>query len=350
MAPLEIGTLYYVEEAIYKAEKALVTAKFAGLSMPTKKFDPQKDAKKPDFLARNPTGKVPYLETDKGCIFTSNAVARYVARCRSDLMLYGSNFEQEGDIDSWLEFALHEVEIPLMTWVYPVLGMMEDVPSATKDAQEDVKKALKEMEQQLSKTDFLVSSFVTLADIVLVCALKEGFKRVFDPNFRKPFPKTCQWFEKCCKMPQFKTVLGDVKLCAAPEKPRALLPAFAPNPREKAKGAPKAEAKAPAKADKKAEPTEKKSEKKPEKSPKAEAKAEAKAQPKAEPKAASKAEPKAPAMANGDDLQAQIEALGNKIRAKKDALKATGLSGKKCDADPEVKEMVEQLKELKSRQ
>ena len=76
MAPLEIGTLYYVEEAIYKAEKAkfrdvstvstvsmcvlcakftalgpmlhtkvqaLVTAKFAGLSMPTKKFDPQKD-------------------------------------------------------------------------------------------------------------------------------------------------------------------------------------------------------------------------------------------------------------------------------------------------------------------
>ena len=28
-----------------------------------------------------------------------------------------------------------KVEIPLMTWVYPVLGMMEDVPSATKDAQ-----------------------------------------------------------------------------------------------------------------------------------------------------------------------------------------------------------------------
>ena len=27
---------------------------------------------------------------------------------------------------------------------------------------------------------------------------------------------------------------------------------------------------------------------------------------------------------------------GNKIRAKKEALKATGLSGKKCDADPEA--------------
>ena len=28
-----------------------------------------------------------------------------------------------------------QVEIPLMTWVYPVLGMMEEVPSAIKDAQ-----------------------------------------------------------------------------------------------------------------------------------------------------------------------------------------------------------------------
>ena len=33
---------------------------------------------------------------------------RYVARCRSDLALYGSNFSEEGDIDEWLEFALHE--------------------------------------------------------------------------------------------------------------------------------------------------------------------------------------------------------------------------------------------------
>ena len=26
-----------------------------------------------------------------------------------------------------------------------------------------------------------------------VCILKEGFLRLFDPAFRKPFPKLCQW-------------------------------------------------------------------------------------------------------------------------------------------------------------
>ncbi|CAJ1414764.1 unnamed protein product [Effrenium voratum] len=136
MAPPELGTLFYVEEAKYKAEKALIAAKFTGSALQTKKFDPQKDAKKPDFLAKNPTGKVPYLETEKGCIFTSNAVARYVARSRGDLGLYGDSFDEEGSVDTWLDFCLHEVEVPLMAWVYPVLGMMEEVPSATKDAQE----------------------------------------------------------------------------------------------------------------------------------------------------------------------------------------------------------------------
>ncbi|CAJ1382541.1 unnamed protein product [Effrenium voratum] len=358
MAPPELGTLFYVEEAKYKAEKALIAAKFTGSALQTKKFDPQKDAKKPDFLAKNPTGKVPYLETEKGCIFTSNAVARYVARSRGDLGLYGDSFDEEGSVDTWLDFCLHEVEVPLMAWVYPVLGMMEEVPSATKDAQEDVKKALKVMEGQLATSAFLVGDSVTLADIALVCALKEGFKRVFDSNFRKPFPKTCQWFEKCCKMQPFKAVLGEVALCTAPEKPRAVLPAFAPPAREK--GDKKAEKPAEKKAD--AKPAEKKAAAKP--SEKAAAKpaekaaakpsekAAAKPAEKAAAKPAEKAAAKAPGQANGAssgdaDLEAKITDLGNQIRTKKEQLKAQGLSGKKADADPEVKAMVEQLQQLK---
>ncbi|CAK9050251.1 unnamed protein product [Durusdinium trenchii] len=42
------------------------------------------------------------------------------------------------------------------------------------------------------------------------------------------------------------------------------------------------------------------------------------------------------------------EELSNEIRQKKEQLKAQGLSGKKCDQDPEVKEMVEKLQQLKS--
>ncbi|CAJ1414765.1 unnamed protein product [Effrenium voratum] len=214
------------------------------------------------------------------------------------------------------------------------------------------------MEGQLATSAFLVGDSVTLADIALVCALKEGFKRVFDSNFRKPFPKTCQWFEKCCKMQPFKAVLGEVALCTAPEKPRAVLPAFAPPAREK--GDKKAEKPAEKKAD--AKPAEKKAAAKP--SEKAAAKpaekaaakpsekAAAKPAEKAAAKPAEKAAAKAPGQANGAssgdaDLEAKITDLGNQIRTKKEQLKAQGLSGKKADADPEVKAMVEQLQQLK---
>jgi len=229
MAPAQdIGTLHFVQQTIYKAEKAMVAAKFNGLAVKTARFDAQKDAQKEDFLVKNPTGKVPFLETDMGCIFTSNAIARYVSRARADTSLYGNCFDDEGQIDTWLEFCTHELEVPLMTWVYPVLGLMEDIPKATADAQADVKKAMTALESQLKGSAFLIGDFVTLADIAVVCALREGFVQVFDAAFRKPFPKTTAWFEKCCGMPQFKAVLGDVKLCTTAGKPKPVIAAFAP--------------------------------------------------------------------------------------------------------------------------
>merc|ERR1719162_452869 len=173
MAPAPIGTLHFIEQTLYKAEKALVAAKFNGVALDQKKFDAQKDARKPDFIAKNPTGKVPFLETDMGCIFTSNAIARYIARCRADTALYGKCFDDEGQIDTWLEFCTHELEVPLMTWVYPVMGLMEDIPKATSDAQVDVKKALTTLEGQLKSSTYLVGDFLSLADIAVVCALRE---------------------------------------------------------------------------------------------------------------------------------------------------------------------------------
>merc|ERR1719408_701467 len=109
-----IGVLHYVEEQIYKAQKALIAAKFNGLALTSQKFDIAKEGKKPAFLAMNPVAKVPFLETDMGCIASSNAIARYVARCRA-----GTSFDDEGAIDTWMEFSTYELEVPLVVWLYP---------------------------------------------------------------------------------------------------------------------------------------------------------------------------------------------------------------------------------------
>jgi len=310
-----VGILYYTQPQVYKAQKALVAAKFNGVTIDAKIFDSAKDSAKPDFLIKNPTGKVPFLQTDMGCLFTSGSIARYIARIRSDTSLFGRSFLEEGLIDSWLDFCTHEIEVPLMTWVYPCMGLMADVPQATAQAKEDVKKALKELEAALSPGPYLLGAEVTLADIAVVCSLKEGFCRVFDPAYRKPFPKVSAWFEKCCALPQFKSVLGDVALCAKAEAAKA----FTPPPAAKAAAAPKDNKKAD--------------------------KASPKAAPKADPKKG--AAPKAAAApAGGSD--AAITALGDEIRVLKEKLKAEGLSGKKINDHPEIKAKVEQLQALKA--
>ena len=63
---------------------------------------PATEWKSADYLKKNPLGKVPTLETPKGCIFESLAIMRYLARQAGKM--YGSSAAETASIDQWLEF------------------------------------------------------------------------------------------------------------------------------------------------------------------------------------------------------------------------------------------------------
>ena len=54
--------------------------------------------KKPEFLLKNPAGKIPVLETEKGFIFESNAILRHIARTYKP-ELYGANNDEMALVD-----------------------------------------------------------------------------------------------------------------------------------------------------------------------------------------------------------------------------------------------------------
>ncbi len=64
----------------------------------------------------------------------------------------------------------------------------------------------------LTKT-FLVGERVTLADIAVCCNLLLLYKQVLDPKTREAYGNVNRWFMTCINQPQFKKVLGEVKLC-----------------------------------------------------------------------------------------------------------------------------------------
>ncbi|GFS16958.1 elongation factor-1 gamma-like protein [Elysia marginata] len=84
----------------------------------------------------------------------------------------------------------------------------------TERAKEQVKKVLNVLNQHLLTRTFVVGERVSLADISLACNLQSLYEMVLDGEFRKPYENVNRWFTTVVNQPQFKKVLGEVKLCS----------------------------------------------------------------------------------------------------------------------------------------
>ncbi|CAI5700981.1 unnamed protein product [Peronospora effusa] len=239
----------YTYPANHRVFKVLIAAEFNGIDIELPEFDFAKDAESTELKAKSPTGKVPFLETEEGTIFTSGAIARYVARLRQDTGLYGKTFFESGQVDSWIDFSAQELEVPLEVWVHPILVASKSNPAALAKAKVDVKNALQTLENHLHLRTYLVGEQITLADIVVASTLIYPFKFVLDKEFRKPYSAVTRWFSTLVNQPEFQAVVGDVPLIdvamtaegddsakktkkAAPKKEKAAPKEEAPKPKK----------------------------------------------------------------------------------------------------------------------
>merc|ERR1712142_718643 len=250
------GTLYTYPDN-FRAQKALIAAKYSGAQLTVAKdFVFGETNKTPDFLKKFPLGKVPAFEGSDGTILTeSNAIAYYVA---NDELRGGSYAAARAQVVQWMCMADNEILPASCTWVFPTMGIMQYNKNATGRAKEDVKAALKTLNDHLLTRTFLVGERVTLADIAVACTLLNLYKQVLDPSFRKPFMNVTRWFTTVINQPNAKDVIGSFALCSKMAEFDAKK--FAEFSGKGAGGDKKGKEKAP-KAEKKKEP-EKKKEKK----------------------------------------------------------------------------------------
>lgn len=228
-----------------RAWKALIAAQYVGVEVDCPAFEFGKDNKTPEFKKKNPCGKVPTLETPEGCLFESNAIARYVAR-QGESNLLGSNAYEASLVDQWLDFASGEIGLPAAAWLYPIFGIVPQNVQATKQAKGDIRAALGVLNEHLSTKTFLVGERLTLADICVAMSVYSLYKMVLDSGFRKAFQNTNRWFLTCVNQPQFRAVIGDFTMCekmmVAPKNAPAPKPAAEkpkPKPQQEQQAQPK---------------------------------------------------------------------------------------------------------------
>ncbi|QDP01230.1 glutathione S-transferase family protein [Thalassotalea sp. PS06] len=125
------------------------------------------DTQKPDFLALNPLGKIPLLQTDDGFVLSeSNAILHFLADGHE---IAGKDVETKSQVLQWQFFEQysHEPYIAVARFINFYLGLPEEKLAEYLQKQEGGHKALAHMEQQLQKTPFLVGEQLSLADISL---------------------------------------------------------------------------------------------------------------------------------------------------------------------------------------
>jgi glutathione S-transferase len=126
------------------------------------------ESRTPEFLAKNPNGRVPLLEVAPSrYLAESNAILWYVA---GGTRLAPEDRIERAEALQWMFFEQHSLEPNLGAayfWLALIKGGRELQSHALDDWMENGYRALTVMEMHLKKQDFFVAGHFTIADIAL---------------------------------------------------------------------------------------------------------------------------------------------------------------------------------------
>jgi glutathione S-transferase len=133
----------------------------------------------PEFLRRNPSGKIPVLELDDGtCIGETVAICRYFEAIQPEPNLFGRSPVELGRI----EMSNRQLEFELLgpvgvAWRNgPVVaklaaGRIPTIPAAREQAEGAVRRYYERLDRELATRPFMAGPRFSIADITALCTL-----------------------------------------------------------------------------------------------------------------------------------------------------------------------------------
>ena len=159
----------------------------------------------PEFLAKNPNGKVPVLELEDGtCLWESNAILNFLAD--------GSEFlptepRLRTQVLQWQFFEQysHEPYIAVARFIEFYLGLPAERLEEYRKLQARGYKALDVMEQQLGRTPYLVGEHYSIADVTLYAYTHVAHQGGFDLS---AYPAITAWLARVASHPRHVAMQG----------------------------------------------------------------------------------------------------------------------------------------------
>lgn len=157
------------------------------------------ETRTPDFLAKNPNGRIPVLEIEPGKFLSeSNAILFYLSE---GTPFFPSDTWERAQVLQWLFFEQysHEPYIATSRFWISILGQADKYREAINQKREPGYAALTLIEKHLTHHKFLVGERYTIADIGLFAYTHVADEGGFE---LRRFPVIQAWLERVKAQPQ----------------------------------------------------------------------------------------------------------------------------------------------------
>jgi glutathione S-transferase len=162
-------------------------------------------ARKPEFLAINPNGRLPAIDDHGFLLLESLAITLYLAKKHSSGKLYPATLEGEARTWQWTSWALTEVDRGVNIWSLHAVRL----PAADRDAakRDEALKVLaapfKVLDAAVSKQPYLLGNDFTVADLNVAAVIS----RAIDMDLAA-VPNLKAWLMRCLDRPAAREALA----------------------------------------------------------------------------------------------------------------------------------------------
>lgn len=196
--------LYYAETM--NPRKVCALAKYLGSPVEFVRVDLRKsEHRTPEFLAKNPNGKVPVLVDGDLVLWESTAIMAHLAvKAGSDL--WPSDAASQVEVLRWLSwdlthFSRHAATLYFENVIKSYIGLGEPKPAAVEEATGFFRNFAAVLDAHLATRDFMVGGKLSIADFSV------GVLLPWAREIRLPiedFPNVVRWHERMMALPGWR--------------------------------------------------------------------------------------------------------------------------------------------------
>ncbi len=166
----------------------------------------------PGQLAKTPRGKVPFIETDGGCINEANVIMEHLEDTNQGLSLLPKDPIQKAYVRSLMKEIELYIELPARS-CYPEAMFGVPLPDAFKaKAQGELLAGIATLKRHAKFAPYVAGDTMTLADIVFLYSAElaaDVAKKLFDVDVWADFPAAADLLKRLGERPHVQTIAAE---------------------------------------------------------------------------------------------------------------------------------------------